>query len=93
MTGVELIAIERQEQITKHGRFIDDDYKYNTNHQLTKAAMRLLMDLPIIQNPPENWNSDMWEHMATKSFYKRLIIAGALIAAAIDRENYAKIHD
>ena len=32
-----------------------------------------------------NWDEDLWQKMCNKSYKDRLIIAGALIAAEIDR--------
>lgn len=91
--GVELIMKERSEQIYKHGRKIEFDVNDNTQYQLAIAAGRLLftpndegddlmtMDIFI----PEGWNKEIWSKMQGKSYKERLVIAGALIAAEIDR--------
>lgn len=90
-TGVELIADERREQIEKHGRTIDSDVRINTYfpHPLTKAASSLscepMTDLISVYGKPETWDDAIWRHMCSKSYKERLIIAGALIAAEIDR--------
>ena len=86
-TGIELIAEERQEQIEKHGRTIELDIKFNSQCQLAFAAERLCipeLDLYNYQEPM-NWDEDLWQKMCNKSYKDRLIIAGALIAAEIDR--------
>jgi hypothetical protein len=92
-TGIELIAQERREQIEKHGRTIERDVKDNYNAQLPTAAMRLLQfdryDIPA----PFLWRESIWEKMNSKPYKDRLIIAGALIAAEIDRINYSEQQD
>ena len=92
-TGTELIAIERQEQIEKHGYNSDLGY---VNNELLQATVGLLglpklssgstirMDL-IAMTPPTNWDKHIWKNMCSKSYKDRLVIAGALIAAEIDR--------
>ena len=85
MTGIELITKERKEQIEKHGR----DKEHDSNHdeeQLKEAAMfsiRPYDDLGGI-NLYEGWQ---WFTMKVreKTEIERLTIAGALIAAEIDR--------
>jgi hypothetical protein len=96
MTGIELITKERKEQIEKHGRTIEDDIKYNAYRELTKAAEGLLnFNTKGTKEEdenyaeffrPKNWNKDIWIKMCCDKGYKeRLIIAGALIAAELDR--------
>lgn len=103
-TGIELIAEERQEQIEKHGRSIEQDVKLNHGHyeengevfnnpQLTHAAgqlihpddsvFRQLFEAGIFM--PHRWDKNIWVKMMKKPYKERLIIAGALIAAEIDR--------
>ncbi len=103
-TGIELIAEERQEQIEKHGRTIDQDVKENTSVDkyapLTAAARALLF--PVINagldfklnefieaTRPKKWDIGIWSKMVKKPYKERLIIAGALIAAEIDRLNHS----
>lgn len=83
-TGAELILKERQEQIEKHGRTIEQDVKYNKECQLNVAAVRLLQDRNDYPAPLD-WSNKIWQKMVSKNKLKRLIIAGALIAAEIDR--------
>lgn len=86
-TGIELIAQERAEQIVKHGRTVEKDIDKNRNQQLSIAAAKLIsyeMDIPDFFEP-KDWNGILWEHMISKPYKERLIIAGALIAAEIDR--------
>lgn len=85
-TGIELIAQERREQIEKHGRTIENDVSWNDNQQLPTAAM-LLIDGGIKNEMmcPTDWDNDIWLKMVRKTYKERLIIAGALIAAEIDR--------
>jgi hypothetical protein len=88
LSGVELISLERSEQIEKHGRTTEIDRKLNTINQLSYAASALVSFIDgetiEISAPPE-WDEDVWQHMMGKSYKERLIIAGALIAAEIDR--------
>lgn len=94
MTGIELIAKEREEQLTKHGRTVEDDKKHNSEYQLMDAATTLA-EYPdenaadyikfVKDLPPGGWETETWNKMAEKSYKERLIIAGALLAAEIDR--------
>ncbi len=88
-TGIELIAQERAEQIEKHGRTIKDDRVINAQHQLATAARRLCNPYLDAEDYsiPFRWESTLWEYMINKSYKDRLIIAGALIAAELDRLN------
>ena len=94
MTGIELIAKERQEQIEKHGRTIEKDEKENTSCELSNVASFLAVNEhyrgcndvdDIVDMMPEKWNKTICLKMMNKSYRERLIIAGALIAAEIDR--------
>lgn len=90
-TGIELIAEERQEQIEKHNYTTHDDVLGNDEGQLSEAAAKLCSDrfgtLPTTDTPA-GWNQESWVKMTTKPYKDRLIIAGALIAAEIDRLNH-----
>ena len=83
MTGIEMIAKERQEQIEKHGRTIEKDVRENSDYQLSIGALKLLD--PTDQLPPNGWDINIYNKMRHKPYKDRLIIAGALIAAEIDR--------
>jgi hypothetical protein len=88
-SGIELIAKERHEQLTKHGRTIEMDVLNNGNYQLSEAATKLAADSiggywPT-ETLPVGWDQEIWDKMTNKSYEERLIIAGALIAAEIDR--------
>lgn len=92
-TGIELIAAERQEQLTLYPCFIEKheygvkvDAAINRLQQLPDAAITLLEEYPHeLTAPPMGWNSTTWAKMISKPYKERLIIAGALIAAEIDR--------
>jgi hypothetical protein len=88
MTGIELIAQERKEQIEKHGRTVEKDVIENDFYQLKLAAIMLLgggYRLDHKNEVPFCWDEKIWQHMISKPIKERLIIAGALIAAEIDR--------
>lgn len=90
-TGVELIAQERKEQIEKHGFDLDKDSEFYQLEELKLAALYALTMKREFY--PESWG--FWWHdkmirkqerMAEQDFYiEQLKIAGALIAAEIDR--------
>lgn len=86
-TGIELIAEERKEQIEKHGRSIERDRYENSLGQLSEGAKSLLYKSKVlrIRAVPPGWDESIWKKMANKPYRERLIIAGALIAAEIDR--------
>lgn len=106
-SGIELIAEERQEQLTKHKRTIESDVALNNNGQLIDAATQLInIDKradPMAKalsrlggskvigfTPPINWNVEIFSKMIGKPYKERLIVAGALIAAELDRLNSDK---
>jgi len=88
-TGIELIAQERAEQIEKHGRSIKQDAELNDRGQLLYAAKILAGAIyPNVRElPPYGWDNNIGGYMCAKPQQERLVIAGALIAAEIDRLN------
>jgi len=87
-TGIELITEERQKQITKHG-FTGE---HHANHpewydkgQLIEAANTLSMKVINQCSVPLNWDIAWFSNLVNRSYEERLVIAGALIAAEIDR--------
>jgi broad specificity phosphatase PhoE len=89
MTGVQLIAAERREQIMKHRRTVLNDHKTNTNNELGLAAMRLIMQVSSknvnLPSWPEHWDKKICAKMDAKTDFEKMVIAGALIAADVDR--------
>ncbi len=91
-TGIELIADERKRQVEEEGYSIDHD-RVLKNHQLTYAAIVYAIydfDRSIIEYWP--W---VMKYLKPKSNLENLILAGALIAAEIDRiqnETYQSSH-
>jgi hypothetical protein len=84
-TGVELIAEERQEQIEKHGfDATHDDDQYHSGGELIDAVRYLLTGLPGFW--PKSWDKK-WEQKFAEKMpgVETLKVAGALIAAEIDR--------
>lgn len=87
-TGIELIAKERQEQIEKHGRTVKYDVNTNYDGQLRRGAVSLIGYIDGSSDflmMPGDWDRNLCTVMCQKSYQERLIIAGALIAAEIDR--------
>lgn len=89
-TGIELIAQERKEQIGKHGISVEEDARMNAKGELAQAANTLtdyLIDSyedRLLCNPWP-WNNGAWKKICSKPYKERLVVAGALIAAEIDR--------
>lgn len=91
--GVVHIAIERAEQINSLGRTVELDVKNNDGQQLAQAASVLSYPFHYAQDNddiPEGWDRDLFLKMWNKPMKERLIIAGALIAAEIDRLNFVE---
>ena len=89
MTGIELIAKERQEQIEKHGISVQSDVDFNCFAQLIDGAGGLLLTKPTMRDIPSHWNEERWQKMIQKPYKERLIISAALIAAELDRMELA----
>lgn len=93
ITGVNLIAQERQKQIDKHGftgKHHVDHPEWYDNDQLQIAATTLLMHelqevVYVDENLPDGWDLEWFEDLNRRQHKERLIIAGALIAAELDR--------
>lgn len=91
-SGIELINDERNEQLDKHSYSKDHDIKVNNHYQLSQAASILIgeVDMDDYEATPEemcppDWNEEIFKKMCGKTYEERLIIAGALIAAELDR--------
>ena len=81
--GVELISEERGRQITDLGRTPDYDILNNPCGTLSGGAAFIITLNPIFF--PTNWDQSFIEKWDKKTEKERMIIAGALIAAEIDR--------
>ena len=87
-SGIDLILQKRKEHLEKHRISVEDDVAFNTEEQLAYAAETIIFNSNEHSLPPLNWSKSVWEHMLSKSYKERLIIAGALLAAEIDRIQY-----
>lgn len=91
--AVYLIALERSRQIVEEGFTADHDYHHSSG-QLAWAAVCYAAPLPIYRHEesyqgfwfhdPWPWDRD-WDKRGKHSRLRELVIAGALIAAEIDR--------
>ena len=81
--GIDLIAKERLEQLLKHGKTIEYDVEKNNLGELCMGAIALLENNK--NGFSRFWNKEICDKMYSKSYKDRLIIAGAFIAAEIDR--------
>jgi len=84
MTGIEIIAKEREEQMTKHWKTVDYDVKNNDNGRLIQAA---LFALTLDDDKYPDWDDTFKNSIKKKQddLIECASIAGALIAAEIDR--------
>lgn len=82
-TGVYLIAVERQEQIEKHGFSVEQDKQYYSNNELIKGALFCISTENF--EWPYKWDGIFRKKILKKDRIDQLKIAGALIAAEIDR--------
>jgi hypothetical protein len=91
--AIELIAKERQEQIEKHGYTQQEDAsRYDEDNSENYAEPSQLIDAAIAsiygvkKEFPISWvESPFVDKICHKNYRERLVIAGALIAAEIDR--------
>lgn len=88
--GAYSIAVERDKQIKKHGFTAE----HHVNHpewysegQLIYAANAISQGVNSESYPdtPENWDEKWFRNLCDRTHKERFIIAGALIAAEIDR--------
>ena len=92
MTGIELIAAERQRQVTEEGWTPEHDDQHEGNELLQAAVWYLdngaVFDFGLTL-PPWPWEPDAWK--PSDDLIKQLTKAGALIAAEIDRLQRAQV--
>lgn len=86
MTGIELIAKEREEQIEKYA----DEMYATRNKDLSKLVLIILNkdhSSDTAEYGVRGWHRATLMDIKRKPYKERLIIAGALIAAELDRLN------
>lgn len=82
--GAILIAREREEQLTKHGYTVKKDAAIYLSKEIPRMVIKLL-EGGGLHNTIHNVPDEMWNRMIDKSYRDRVIIAGALLAAEVDR--------
>jgi len=87
MNGIELITKERDEQINKHGCSIKNDTGY-TDEELLDVALFAITGNDDFY--PLEWNDKFKSKLHKKDRIEQLIVAGASIAAEIDRLQYVE---
>lgn len=90
-SGMELIAKERHEQIEKHGWDIEHDNRTHYKGELLDAVKALLeiKNLDAHKFFAIKWEAgDLYFNLVNKSPIEQLAVAGAWIAAEIDRLQY-----
>lgn len=85
--GAILIHAERIEQVKKHG-YSEDHDKGNSGDELRLAAIAILHRQEVYW--PKWWSRDVFAHILEKPYEEQLVIAGALLAAEVDRKLYEK---
>jgi len=88
-TGIELISEEREKQILKHG-FTGQHHALHpelyAENQLIEASVKIGAPVPYNQ-APKGWDVKWFANLCERPYKERLVIAGALIAAELDRRN------
>lgn len=80
--GIGMIAQERWEQINKHGWDEKNDADYG-NGELLQAALFAIN--PELFSWPNGWHKKFKNKILAKDKIERLRVAGAFVAAEIDR--------
>lgn len=80
--GAALITEERKEQVVKHGWNIEND-SYYENEELLQAAVYCISQ--EIEEWPTGWDTFFQDKILAKDRIGQLKVAGAFIAAEIDR--------
>lgn len=82
LSGAEEIARERIEQVAKHGYTLDHDKQY-VHNQLIDAALAIINEDSNYW--PDSWPEAIFDKIMNKPRREQYAIAGAFIAAEIDR--------
>lgn len=88
MTGLEKITQERLEQKIKHNHSVKSDWEQYPDFELAVIAEAVLTG--NVGKIPANLEVPKYQKMIEKEYEQRLVIAGALIAAEIDRLNFTE---
>jgi hypothetical protein len=84
--GSLLSALERYEQVYKHGFSIENDYAFYKDGELKQAAMFCLF--PTIYQWPRGWDLHFKDKILLKSEIERSVIASAFLSSEADRLLY-----
>ncbi|MEP2445610.1 MAG: hypothetical protein ABJI69_00155 [Balneola sp.] len=82
MTGITKIQKERKDHLTKHGYTAEHDDQYTKEELLDAALFCITGDM---SNAPVSWHDEFYRKVFRKCRVDQLAVAGALIAAEIDR--------
>jgi hypothetical protein len=89
-SGIEQIQAERQRQIDKYG-FTGEHHaqhpEWYDKGQLIEAARTLTMPKILSVFVPINWDTEWFERLCKKPFQERIVVAAALLASELDRQN------
>jgi hypothetical protein len=89
-SGIEQIQAERQKQIDKYG-FTGEHHaqhpEWYDKGQLIEAARTLTMPKILSVFVPINWDAEWFERLCQRPFQERIVIAAALLASELDRQN------
>jgi hypothetical protein len=94
MNGIELIAKERKEQQEKHDISVKNDAHFNSITLFNGITPMPIVVIGLLdgsfKHVPSHWDKKLLDKMRNKPYKERLIIAGALLAAEIDRVQYVE---
>ena len=93
-TGIDLINDERIKQIFTHHQTPQLDLQNNNKYQLKDAAHALLLDNAAARERcrPADWDLKPWQKLINKPYAERITIAGAFLAAELDRLSLKQIN-
>lgn len=83
MNGIEEIIIERINQLDNHKYKVDNDVKVHLKGELRSVAVALILNDSSFY--PLSWNEEQYKNWMCEDRVKQLAIAGAFLAAEIDR--------
>ncbi len=86
-TGADLIVEERQRQLDEEGWTTQNDLRYKDGELIRAALCYADSANPFVKYVgPRTWPWDVkWDKRAKHSTKRKLVIAGALLAAELDR--------
>ena len=82
--ATKMVALERWEQIHKHGFDANND-KFYVNGEIIQAALFCIAPTDPNNHWPPNWSNQFKESILKKGKIERVAVAAALLTAEVDR--------